>query len=142
MLQISEPPNVSLTKEQFLLTRASREPKTICSDESSNDNSDNSDDDSDNQCSKAKRVKPQPAPPPTRNQVPNKYKVWSTALQEESLMENLNRCDVDMIDRERSVESYNYKRVDKTNYSEDRHHMTRHDDFEDHYHDLDDDYAR
>lgn len=45
--------------------------------------------------------------------------MWSIALQEEALMENLHKCDVDTIDRERSVESYNYKQVHKiydTNY--------------------------
>lgn len=50
--------------------------------------------------------------------MPNKYKVWSIALQEETLMENLHKCDVDAIDRERSVESYNYKNVFRTDSAE------------------------
>lgn len=33
-------------------------------------------------------------------------------------MENLHKCDVDAIDRERSVESYNYKNVFRTNNAE------------------------
>jgi hypothetical protein len=102
--------------DQFSLIRTSREPQRICSDESSNENSENSDDDSD-ACSKPKKVKPLPPVPPSKRQVPNKYKVWSIALQEEALMENLNKCDVEAIDRERSVESYNYKIVDRSDYS-------------------------
>ncbi|XP_046663080.1 phosphorylated adapter RNA export protein-like [Homalodisca vitripennis] len=102
----------------FSLSRAiSREPETICSEESSNDNSDDSDDDSDAQCSKPKKVKPQCQLPVSRKEVPNKYKVWSVAIQEEALTETLTKCDVEAIDRERSVESYNYKVVDNTDYS-------------------------
>lgn len=53
-----------------------------------------------------------------KNDVPNKYKVWSQALQEDTLMDTLTKCDVEPVGRERDVESYNYKRADKTDYSQ------------------------
>ncbi|XP_046662369.1 phosphorylated adapter RNA export protein-like isoform X1 [Homalodisca vitripennis] len=116
--EIVEECDTSSAPVSFSLSRAiSREPETICSEESSNDNSDDSDDDSDAQCSKPKKVKPQCQLPVSRKEVPNKYKVWSVAIQEEALTETLTKCDVEAIDRERSVESYNYKVVDNTDYS-------------------------
>uniref|UniRef100_A0A1B6LHB4 Phosphorylated adapter RNA export protein n=1 Tax=Graphocephala atropunctata TaxID=36148 RepID=A0A1B6LHB4_9HEMI len=116
--EIVEECDTSSVPVAFSLSRAiSREPETICSEESSNENSDDSDDDSDTQCSKPKKVKPQLPLPVKRNEVPNKYKVWSVAIQEEVLTETLTKCDVEAMDRERSVESYNYKLVDDTDYS-------------------------
>ncbi|XP_054278902.1 phosphorylated adapter RNA export protein-like [Macrosteles quadrilineatus] len=105
--EIPEAEDMLAEPDQFSISRATREPQRICSDESS-DNSDNSDDDSD-AGSKPKKVKPLPPPTAKRAEVPNKYKVWSIALQEETLMENLHKCDVEANDRSRSVESYNYK---------------------------------
>nr|XP_018898405.1 PREDICTED: phosphorylated adapter RNA export protein [Bemisia tabaci] len=60
--------------------------------------------------------RPRPAPQPRRMDAQNghaassrprkKYDIWSTSLQEQAVLEEFNKCDVQNVDRSRAVESY------------------------------------